>query len=266
MQRAEQYWWITGAGAGIGRELALRLAADGHTVYATSRNHSDLASLVRLYPGRIIPLAADVTDSAALDALWQTLAPPPTYLDGIILAAGICEYVDPPVLDAASFRRVMAVNFHGVVHACHAALPLLLAAQQQRAGARPKLIGIGSLSSVVGLPRAEAYGASKAAMHYFLDSLRSDVGHAIDITVVQPGFVATRLTAANDFPMPFLWSADQAGDFLYQHLWSGHRLLRFPWQFAMWLRLASALPALWYSTIVPRLRRAAPVSPPGVDP
>lgn len=256
MQPAAQRWWITGAGAGIGKELALRLVADGHHVYATSRSRTDLDALVALAPGHITALPADVSDEAALAALWHTLPEPPPSLDGVILAAGICEYVDPPELNAQSFRRVMDVNFHGTVLCCQAALPLLLA--ERGNGHRPKLVGIGSLSSVVGLPRAEAYGASKAAMHYFLDALRCDVGHRIDITVVLPGFVATRLTSTNDFPMPWLWSAQQAADYIYARLHKGRRLVCFPWQLTWTLRLASWLPGLWYNTIVPRLRRSSP--------
>lgn len=256
MRTPGQSWWITGAGAGIGRELAVRLAVDGHHVYATSRTPADLESLAALYPEHITPLPADVSDAAAMATLWQTLPTPPATLDGVILAAGICEYVDAPTLDDASFRRVMDVNFHGVVQACNAALPLLLAAHSRNPATKPILMGVGSLSSVVGMPRAEAYGASKAAMHYFLDSLRCDLGNRIAVTVVQPGFVATRLTARNDFAMPFLWSAEQAGAYLYDRLWSRGRLVRFPWQLSLLLNLAALLPGLWYEVLVPRMRRA----------
>ena len=265
MQPGSQRWWITGAGAGIGRELALLLAADGHQVYATARSRSDLDSLASLYPGRIIAMPADVSDVAAMSILWQSLPEAPSSLDGVILAAGICEYVDPPELDHASFRRVMDVNFHGTVLSCEAALPLLMAASAGT-GRKPKLIGIGSLSSVVGLPRAEAYGASKAAMHYFLDALRCDIGHRVAITVVQPGFVATRLTAVNDFPMPWLWSARQAAAHIHARLHSGRPLLCFPWQLTWTLRLARWLPGLWYGIIVPRLRRPSPSASSGAQP
>jgi NAD(P)-dependent dehydrogenase (short-subunit alcohol dehydrogenase family) len=264
MRKPSQVWWITGAGAGIGRELALRLAADGHHVYATARTLADLESLAAVHPQHITPLQADVSDAAAMAALWQTLPAPPAALDGVILAAGICEYVDAPVLDAASFRRVMDVNFHGVVQACSTALPLLLAAATRNPGEKPILMGVGSLSSVVGLPRAEAYGASKAAMHYFLDALRCDLGHRLAITVVHPGFVATRLTARNDFAMPFLWTTQKAGDYLHERLWSRRRNVRFPWQLSLILTLASWLPGLWYGVMLPRMRRTASLPASGV--
>lgn len=266
LTQSTQRWWVTGASAGIGRALALRLVADGHMVYATARDGNELRKLAAPYPGRLVPLPADVTDSAALDSLWQQLSIPATHLDGVVLSAGICEYVDAKALDSASFRRVMDVNFHGMVNACRIALPLLLAARSHTPDQRPKLIGIGSLSSVVGLPRAEAYGASKAAVDYFLRSLRVDLGADIDVTTVQPGFVATRLTATNDFPMPWLWSTQQAADYLYSRLWSGKRLIRFPWQLALLLRLGALLPALWDSVVAPRLRRSNAKSTSGAAP
>ena len=266
LTQSTQRWWITGASAGIGRELALRLVADGHLVYATARNQAELNRLAEPYRGRLIPLPADVADSAAMDALWQSLPQPPEYLDGVIFSAGICEYVDVPSLSAASFRRVMDVNFHGMVNSCRSALPLLQASRPYKSSQKPKLIGIGSLSSIAGLPRAEAYGASKAAVDYFLQALRVDVGHEIDVTVVQPGFVDTRLTAVNDFPMPWIWSVSRAADYLYDRLWSGKRLIRFPWQLALTLRLGAMFPSLWYGVIAPRLRRVPSPTSTGATP
>ncbi|HEY0963643.1 MAG TPA: SDR family NAD(P)-dependent oxidoreductase [Pseudomonadales bacterium] len=254
MQRIPECWWITGASSGIGRALAVRLVAAGHTVYATARNRAELQILAAECGERLIPLPADVADAGAMATLWHTLSQAPARLDGVILAAGICEYVDATALDIASFRRVMDVNFHGAVQSVHAALPLLRAAA--RDGHRPKLLALGSLSSVAGLPRAEAYGASKAALKYFFDALRVDLGHVLDITLVQPGFVATRLTEHNDFPMPWLWSVDDAANTLFARLWSGRRTIVFPWQLALCLRLAAALPGLWFGLIAPRLRRS----------
>ena len=251
----QQNWWITGAGAGLGRELALNLAAAGHRVYASSRSSSDLAALQSLYPALITPVPVDVSNTEAMTNLWTAMQDPPTCLHGIILSAGICEYVDLPVLDEAVFRRVMEVNFFGIVLACKAALPLLYAACRQNQPVKPRIVGIGSLSSCLGLPRAEAYGASKAAMHYFLDSLRSDIGRDIAVTVVQPGFVATRLTAGNDFSMPYLWSVERAASHVFSKLWLDRTVIRFPWQLYLFMRLGNLFPDFWYRHVAPRLSR-----------
>jgi NAD(P)-dependent dehydrogenase (short-subunit alcohol dehydrogenase family) len=260
-QSNPQTWWITGAGDGIGRALTTRLIQQGHTVHVSGRSRAGLDSLAADFPGQVHVWPVDVADRDAVLRLFADDPLAPRSLDGILLSAGICEYIDLPALDSASVARVTQVNFLGVVHACEAALPLLRAAVA--AGrAKPQIIGVGSMSSYVGFPRAEGYGASKAAMAYFLDALRCDVGPDIDVTTVFPGFVSTRLTAANDFPMPFQWTAEQAADFIVARLGRGYRYLAFPWQLHWLLRLAQWLPGLWYGVLIPRLARRAVKSAP----
>lgn len=247
--------WVTGAGSGIGRELALRLAAAGHTVYISARTTAALDELALSQPGRLLPLPCDVADDEQMNGLFGRLPAAPTTLDLVILCAGICEYVDMPALNPALFRRVMAVNFLGTVNSCRVALPLLQAAARQFPERRPQLVGLASMSTYVGFPRAEAYGAAKAAMAYFLDSLRCDVGQQLDVTVVYPGFVATPLTARNDFAMPFLQSAATAAEHILARLGRGRRRISFPWQLHGLLRLAALLPGLWYGPVMRFLSR-----------
>lgn len=247
-------WWITGASSGIGRELALLLAGRGHRVWISARSDGALRQLAASYPDQLVPFPCDVTDAPALSALLNA-ADAPRWLDGVIVCAGACEYVDTPQLDAGAFDRVFAVNFFGAVNACRAALPLLAEARRRQPACKPQVIGVGSLASVVGFPRAEAYGASKAAFAYFLESLRCDVGREIDVTLVNPGFVATPMTARNDFPMPFLWQSRRAAKYIVARLDARPRRISFPWQLRGLLRLASALPVLWYGLIAPRLAR-----------
>jgi len=247
--------WVTGAGSGIGRELALQLAAAGHTVYISARSSAVLDQMAAAQPGKLLPLPCDVVDTAQMQGLFKDLPTPPEALDLVILCAGTCEYVDLPTLDPQLFRRVLDVNFHGTVNSCRTALPLLQEAALRKPGQRPELVGLSSMSAYVGFPRAEAYGASKAAMAYFLDSLRCDVGQTLDVTVVYPGFVATPLTARNDFSMPFLQSAATAATCILSGLGRGRRRISFPWQLQWLLRLAALLPALWYGPVMRRLRR-----------
>ena len=252
---AGKYYWITGAGTGIGRELALQLAAAGCTVFVSGRREIPLYSLVAEYPANIVALVADVTDPQVLQKIMRQISKITAYLDGVILSAGICEYIDLPDLAPQRIRQVMEINFHGVVNAVRAALPLLLAASEHNAGTKPELIGIGSMSSYIGFPRAEAYGSAKAAMAYFLESLRCDLGKRLTVTVVYPGFVETPLTAANDFPMPFLVSAKDAASHIKSRLGLGKRTVYFPWQLHWVLTAARWFPGFWYNIVVPKLSR-----------
>jgi NAD(P)-dependent dehydrogenase (short-subunit alcohol dehydrogenase family) len=259
-------WWITGASSGIGRELALLLAEHGQRVWISARSPGALQAVARMHPDLLIPLPCDVTDDGAMATLFRDSPLAPAWLDGVILCAGTCEYVDLPELDLALFRRVFDVNYFGVVNACGAALPLLRAAHERQPQRKPQLFGVGSLASVVGFPRAEAYGASKAALAYFLEALRCDVQQDIDVTLISPGFVATPMTERNDFAMPFLWSAREAAEYIVARLGSRRRAIRFPWQLRTLLRLGALLPWWWYRSVVPRLaRKRASTRPAGAD-
>ena len=93
------------------------------------------------------------------------------------------------------------------------------------------------------LPRAEAYGASKAGLRYLLESLRVDLAHeGIDVTLVSPGFVDTPLTAKNDFPMPMRWSAEKAAQHICKRLEKRQLEIAFPMLFIATLRLMACLP------------------------
>ena len=250
MTERTQYIWITGAGSGIGEQLALLLAERGHTVIISGRDAGRLEAVATNIPDRIHPLPFDVTDASSCARTSDRLQMFAPWLDCVILNAGTCEYVDPPTLDIPMFERVMATNFLGLVNSFNAALPLV-----RQAPARPHLAGVASMASYVGFPRAEAYGSSKAAAVYLLNSLRTDFGSWLDVTVINPGFVDTPMTRANDFPMPFLISSEEAARTIAARLPRRPLTLSFPRRLHWTLRLAQLFPALWYRRIVPGMAR-----------
>lgn len=251
----ETVYWITGAGSGIGLALARTLARAGITVIASGRRLEPLLALQQECPERIIALPVDVSDAQAMEALFSHPAVAHiTALDGVILAAGACEYVDLPELDPALFERILQVNFMGVVLASRAALPLLKKSARPQ-GKAPVLVGVSSMSTYTGFPRAEAYGASKAAMAYFLNSLRCDVAPEIAVCVIYPGFVATPMSQSNDFPMPFMITAEEAAHTILHKLQRRPHSIVLPLRLHVVLRLAGWLSPLWYGFVVPRLTR-----------
>ena len=142
----------------------------------------------------------------------------------------------------------MEINFHAAVGCIEAALPLLRAP----GSARPHLVAVASQVTAAPLPRAEAYGASKAALQYFCDSLRIDLAaDGIDVTVVNPGFVDTPLTRKNDFPMPFLMDADRAARLIVRGLVARPLRLDFPRRLKFLLGLSRWLPGLWCKWFAP---------------
>ena len=258
-QNIKKSIWVTGASSGIGFVLAKKLACQGHRVYISGRNQDTLNDIVTKsstdLSGKLIALPCDVTDDRAMETLLQDANI--KSLDTIILSAGSCEYIDLPFIDIQKIRRVTETNYFGVINSCIAALPFLKKAASNPAGERPHIIGIGSMSSYVGFPRAEAYGSSKAAMSYFLHSLRIDLDKCIDVTVVYPGFVKTPMTDQNDFSMPFLLSTDEAADIILKKASDRPLTIAFPSRLNLLLKAMQLFPRLWYSTIAARLSRQA---------
>ncbi len=240
--------WITGASSGLGRSLALALAGKGNRVIASARNQAELDKLAEL-DANIVALACDITDETALEAAGERILEIAPHLDQVILNAGNCEYLDFPEPDWAAIRRVMEINFFGTVNCVKMALPLL----RRSTGGRPHIVAVASQVTAAPFPRAEAYGASKAAMQYFFDSLRLDLAaEGIDITTVNPGFVDTPLTRKNDFPMPFLMDVDQAAARIVKNIESRPLSYSFPLRLSAMLALSKLLPGVWQKMVAPK--------------
>lgn len=242
----DQVIWLTGASSGIGEALARQLAPLCRHLFITARTADALQDIAQGHDN-VSVLVADITDELALKNAASTIQQKYGRLDTVIANAGTCEYVDVNNFEPAMFRRVHETNLFGLVNTVAAALPLLKQSQ------RGYIVGVSSSVAMLALPRAEAYGSSKAAVTHFLESLKADVAAMnIDVSVVSPGFVKTPLTDVNDFPMPMRISADDAAreiiDGLRRRTWHIH----FPKRFTRILWLIGHLPA----TLRQRITRA----------
>jgi len=225
---------ITGATSGIGRQLALDYHRDNHQVWALGRNETALAELA---DHGIQTVRIDLEDRAASLAWFAAMTP----LDLAILNAGSCEYVDLPEFDSALIQRVMRANVESLAVSVEGVLPLL------RNGHHPHLVAVGSSAAYLPLPRAEAYGASKAAVAYMLRTLRVDLfREGIDVSMVCPGFVRTPLTDKNDFPMPFLMEVEEAAQHIRRGIEKRKGEIHFPKRFTFLLKLLALVPdGIW---------------------
>ncbi|MFT6978076.1 MAG: NAD(P)-dependent dehydrogenase (short-subunit alcohol dehydrogenase family) [Shewanella psychromarinicola] len=226
---------ITGASSGIGLALAQHYIRQGFTVIACGRNEQNLAKI-----SSATPLVFDITDIGQVCAaslhLQQLLKDNGWKLHHIILNAGSCEYIDDAMhFDSALFSRVINTNVVAMGYCLEHFLPLL---------SRGAQLGLMSSSATyLPFPRAEAYGASKAAIGYLGRSLRVDLAqHGIGVSVICPGFVKTPLTAKNDFAMPMQISAEQAATEIFNGMQRQRREIHFPTKFTWLLKLASLLP------------------------
>jgi short-subunit dehydrogenase len=180
---------ITGASSGIGRGLAIALAAQGANLALGARNIEALEETARLCEekgGKAIAITTDVTDPSACEHLIARAIETFGQIDGLInnAGAGMVSRFDE-VSDLSIFRQIMQVNFLGAVYCSHAALPHLKQSQGL-------LVAISSLCGKTGVPLRSGYVASKHAMQGFFDTLRIELlDTGVDVLVVSPGFVAT---------------------------------------------------------------------------
>jgi len=233
---------ITGATSGIGRQLAIDYArVTTHKVFALGRNQQEL-ELLKQY--NITPLKADVTVVTELAEVVKQFTAVATHIDLLILNAGTCEYITASEFSHEPFTRVMNVNFFGVVHCLEYFLPLL------RKSAQPHLVGVASMAYYLPFSRAEAYGASKAAVNYLFESLAIDLASEnITVSVVNPGFVATPLTKRNDFAMPFLVTPDKASTIIRRGIAKRKAEVCFPKRLTIPMTILSLLPRTWLRAI-----------------
>lgn len=219
---------ITGATSGIGKALALQAAEKGYQVIACGRNQDVLNELAS--KPNIQLLQFDVTSlEDAKQALHNVKC------DIAILNAGTCEYVDIDKFESDMFRRVFEPNFFGVVHCVEALIPSLKKGN--------KLVIVDSMARLLPFTRSQAYGASKAALHYFTKSLEVDLhDRGIKVQAVSPGFVETPLTDKNDFDMPMKITATEAAESMLKGIETDKQNVFFPRMFGFILRFMHILP------------------------
>lgn len=233
---------ITGATSGIGNQLAKDYLLEGHHVYAVGRDDSALAELESL-GAEMIDL--DLMDRDKVIDAFEKIEE----VDLAICGAGMCEYLDMPNFDSASFMKVMSVNMGTLSHAIEGILPKLIAS-------KGRLVGIGSASAYVPFARAEAYGSSKAAIHYLMKTLQISLApHDVSVSLVVPGFVETPMTKQNDFPMPFIQTTAQASKAIRDGIASGHDVIEFPKKLTLPLKVLGTLPDLVWQQVSEKINK-----------
>jgi short-subunit dehydrogenase len=227
---------ITGASSGLGRALAEHYAAPSVHLTLTGRNGERLDAVARTCEAKgaaVRQATVDVTEQAFLFD-WLVRVDRDTPLDLVIANAGISagtSGVNGTEPDE-QVRRIFATNVDGVLNTIQPLLPRMM-----KRG-RGQIALMSSLAAFKAFPGAPAYCASKAAVRFYGEALSAQFGHSgIGVSVICPGYVRTPLTDQNDFPMPFLMTADKAARLIARRLAHGRRRIAFPWPtyFVAWL-------------------------------
>jgi len=246
-------YWLTGASSGIGAALAEEILKSGAHLAVSSRTVPPLKDLSLRYPGQVLVVAGDLTNSQTVREIGEQIAKDWGSLDTVILNAGTCEYVDAKQIDASIVEHVVRTNLLASSYCIDAALPLL------RAGTAPHMVAMASTVTYLPLPKAEAYGASKVGLRYLFESLRIDLApEGIELTVISPGVVETPLTAKNDFSMPLSWPVEKAARHIFDKLKDRPLEIAFPAAFMATLWPLSKLPDRVKLEIGKRMVRSQP--------
>jgi NAD(P)-dependent dehydrogenase (short-subunit alcohol dehydrogenase family) len=236
--------WIIGASTGIG-EAAGQFLLDLGAQVAFSARRAGILEQVTAGSPRAFPLPLDVTDRDSVGRACQTLVAAWGGFDLVLVVAGGYNEMRADSFDLDAANAMLDLNLRGVFNCLDVVLPQLL---KQGAG------GIGIVASVAGfggLPKALVYGPTKAALINLSESLYLDLHpRGIGVYQINPGFVDTPLTANNDFPMPGLMSAADAGLAMIEGIESGEFHIHFPRRFTNAMRLARLLPYRLYFFLI----------------
>lgn len=238
---------ITGASSGLGEEFAHQYAAPNVTLFLSGRDVDRLnqvAAFCRQKGATVFPKVVNVTDRSAMED-WIKGISSEHGLDLVIANAGISGgFSGQAIEDITKDYQIFDVNLMGVLNTIYPALPQMVA---KKSG---QIVMISSLAGYVPMPSAPGYSASKVAVRFYGEALRSKLAkYGVKVTVICPGFIVSRMTAANDFQMPFLLETSDAVAYMIREIHRGHPRISFPWQMSITLKLFSLLPSKISSAI-----------------
>ena len=240
--------WLIGASSGIGEACAQALIKAGAKVALSSRRVERLNPLAALgNPGQTLVLPLDVTDDSQLKNSYQSILSSWGGIDLLLFSSGVYSPLRADNFDIDVAEKIIDANLLGPMRAVALVLPEMLKAHAGH------IAIVGSVAGYSGLPKALAYGPSKAAIINFCETLYYDLlPQGISVHMISPGFVATEATAQNDFEMPALISAQEAATEILSGIENGEFDIHFPKRFSRFLKFLRILPYPVYFWIVRR--------------
>ena len=230
-------YWLVGASEGLGREVAFCLSRAGAEVIVSARSEDRLKELVAALPGKASYIAVDVADRAAVEAAAKEAGD----IDGVVYLAGVYWPMKAQEWDNEKADMMGEVNFLGASRVVGSVIKDMVA---KEAG---HIVLVGSLSGFRGLPGAIGYSASKAGLMSLAESMQADLRTSpIEVQLINPGFIKTRLTDKNDFTMPFIMSAQDAANEVFEHMNTDTFKKSFPMLFSWVFRLSQFMPDWMY--------------------
>jgi NADP-dependent 3-hydroxy acid dehydrogenase YdfG len=230
-------YWLVGASEGLGRAVAHKLSAAGAEVIVSARSEDRLQSLVEELPNTASYVTVDVSDRDAVEAAAKEIGE----IDGVVYLAGVYWPMKSSEWDNEKADLMGEINFLGASRVVGAVIGGMI---ERGAG---HIVLTGSLSGFRGLPGAIGYASSKAGMMALAESMQADLRTSpIEVQLVNPGFIKTRLTEKNDFAMPFIMTPEEAANEVFDHMNTEGFKKSFPLLFSWVFRGSQLLPDWLY--------------------
>ncbi|SEF22848.1 SDR family oxidoreductase [Variovorax sp. NFACC27] len=233
--------FITGASSGIGQALAVSFYDAGYRLALVARRTGEIeawASARQLAADRYRVYGADVAQTDSIVAAGKACIEQQGLPDVVIANAGISVGVDTAEReDIDVMARTFATNNVGLMATFH---PFVRAMVQRGSG---RLVGIGSVASIRGLPGHGAYCASKAGVVAYCESLRGELHNSgVKVVTLCPGYIDTPLTQGNRYGMPFLMKAEDFAAQALRAIEAGTSYRVIPWQMGVVAKIMRMLP------------------------
>jgi short-subunit dehydrogenase len=242
-QFAGKRYWIVGASAGLGRAFALALSKTGAELVLSARSEDELNALAQECPGKAMVVPVDIANSESVAKAADAAGD----IDGIVLLAGVYWPMSARDFDGEKAAKMLDVNLTGTARVLGHVVPRMV----ERGDGH--IVLTGSLSGFRGLPGAVGYGASKAGIMSLAETMHADLkGSGVDVQLVNPGFIKTRLTDKNDFTMPFIMEPEAAAREMLEHMQGDSFSHNFPTLFSLFFRASQFLPDWLYYGLLRR--------------
>jgi short-subunit dehydrogenase len=229
--------WIIGASHGIGESLAEKFFTEGYRVAVSARSENKLQEIANKISPEILIEKLDVVSATSIEGAMQNILQKFTKIDLVIFCPALYKPMSVFDFNLDEAKEINEVNFVGFLNFLKIITPQM---QKQKRG---HIAAIASVAGYIGLQNSFAYGASKAAMINLCEGIYNELKrNNIDLSVINPGFIKTRLTAKNKFKMPFLISPDEAANCIFEGLMAKKFEIHFPKKFTIILKILRILP------------------------
>ncbi len=234
---AGKRYWIVGASAGLGREVARQISQMGAEVILSARSEDELNTLAAELPGKSVVAPMDIASDESVAAAAGSVG----HIDGMVFLAGVYWSFGSTNWEAENAVRMIDVNLTGALRVLGHIVPQMV---ERDAG---HIVFTGSLSGFRGLPKAVGYGASKAGLMSLAETMYADLRKTgVQVQLINPGFVKTRLTDKNDYAMPFIMEPEQAARVYVEHMGTDRFAKNYPMLFSSAIRFTQFLPDWLY--------------------